>query len=131
MKCNAIAAAMLALFLAGTAAAQDATPAAFVGKWRAEWTTRDGKATQADLDIPASGQGSWQTYGRASRTNSCIGKAAPVYVQSTSAEVLELAIKMSETIAGCEDRALTLRASPGGAPTGQWRSGGAVTLSPR
>ena len=77
------------------ALAQD-VPAAFVGKWQADWINRAGK---------------------------------PVYVESATPEQVVLAIKMSETIAGCDDSQLTLTATPGGgAPSGKWRSGGEVTL---
>ena len=109
------------------ALAQD-VPAAFVGKWQADWINRAGKPTQAELDLPAAGKGSWQTYGQ-SRTNLCVGKQVPVYVESATPEQVVLAIKMSETIAGCDDSQLTLTAAPGGgAPSGKWRSGGEVTL---
>jgi len=130
VKLIASALALISLSIAGAAFAQEATPEPFVGKWRAEWVARSGKTTQADLDLPASGPGSWHTFGN-SRSNTCAGKVGPVYVQEATAEQVVLMIKMSETVASCEDSKLTLKANPGGAPAGQWRSGGAVTISPR
>ena len=114
---KAIAAPLALLILsAGPGALAQEVPAAFVGKW------------QAELDLPAARKGSWQTYGQ-SRTNLCVGKQGPVYVESATPEQVVLAIKMSETIAGCDDSQLTLTAAPGGgAPSGKWRSGGEVTL---
>ena len=127
MKAIAAPLALLILSAGPGALAQD-VPAAFVGKWQADWITRAGKPTQAELDLPAAGKGSWQTCGQ-SRTNLCVGKQGPVYVESATPEQVVLAIKMSETIAGCDDSQLTLTATPGGgAPSGKWRSGGEVTL---
>ncbi|QTD45455.1 hypothetical protein [Ottowia testudinis] len=127
MKAIAAPLALLAL-LAGSCALAQEVPAAFVGKWKAEWTNRNGRAVQAQLELPAAGKGSWQTHGQ-SRNNLCVGKQAPVYVESATPEQVVLAIKMSETVAGCDDSNLILSTTTGAAPSAKWRSGGEVTLS--
>ena len=124
-RLNTAALALLAA-LGASVGAQTTVPDAFVGHWKLESQTAAGRPWQGRLELAADGTGKLQTYG-VSRSNTCVGKAAPTMVESAEPTQIKVRAKLSEVITGCEDMVFVLKTADNGTLTGQRGSGAAVT----
>ena len=106
----------LVLLAAGSWAALGQPGNPFLGTWSATWSGAN-KAQRATLVITESG-GSWRTVG-SSKTNPCIGREAPIAIESSSAKKIVFNVKFSEAYTGCSDSKVVLIRADDGAVTGK------------
>lgn len=62
--------------------------------------------------------GTWQTYVR-NQNNPCAGREVPLKVESATPTEVKFILQFSETIPGCPNVAVTLKATPDGTVTGK------------
>ncbi len=99
--------------------------APFIGSWKAAWQT-DKRSYDALMNVTEQG-GTWQTYVR-NQNNPCAGREVPMKVESAAPTEVKLVLQFSETIPGCPNVTVTLKATPDGTVTGM-RSKFELTLA--
>ncbi|MBX3644159.1 MAG: hypothetical protein KF720_13955 [Rubrivivax sp.] len=95
----------LALAVACPLALADAA-APFIGKWNAQWQT-DKQSYEAVMEITETG-GTWKT-ATMSRNNACFGRQVPIQHDRATSDSLDMTLKFSDVITGCNNATVKLR----------------------
>lgn len=113
----------MAATIGNPAFAQVSAP--FIGSWKAAWQT-DKRSYDALMNVTEKG-GTWQTYVR-NQNNPCAGREVPMKIESAAPTEVKFVLQFSETIPGCPNATVTLKAAPDGKVTGM-RSKFELTLA--
>lgn len=114
----------LSFILSSSAFAQPANP--YNGTWTVSF---DGNKT-ADLEgtvVVDDGGGTWKVTARA-RKNPCVGREAPITVQTASPEELVFEVNRSKVLTGCKDWTMKFKKVDDKTLTGEFTDGRAVSL---
>ena len=118
---------LLLLLVLGVPLAIAQTLNPYNGTWVVSF---DGKST-ADLEgkvIVADGGGTWKVLARSTK-NPCIGREAPIAVQSSSADELVIEVNRSKVLSGCKDFTFRFKKIDDKTLEGKLSDGRAMTLT--
>jgi hypothetical protein len=110
--------AFLGMLIAGllpSGQAYGQVPTQFVGTWKATWQT-DKKSYEAVMTVTETG-GTWQT-ATLDKNNPCAGREVPMKVESSSATEVQLQLRFSEVMTGCQNVNVALKVASDGTVTG-------------
>ncbi len=118
---------LLFLLVFGVPLAIAQTPNPYNGTWVVSF---DGKST-ADLEgkvIVTDGGGTWKVLARSTK-NPCIGREAPITLQSSSVDELVIEVNRSKVLSGCKDFTFRFKKIDDKTLEGKLSDGRAMTLT--